>query len=91
MLLYSRQYAIVQYRHYALEYCLAYKEFDHLKRSVFISNALICTHSQFNVLSGGLTECLVESWHLGVTTAGSLHTRTLLSIPCIVDHLSIKH
>ena len=36
----------------------------------------------FNVLSGGLTECQsVEPRHVGVSTAGSLHTRTLLSIP----------
>ena len=58
---------------------LAYKEFDQLNRSVFILS--IATHSQFNLLSGGLTECLSEPWHVGVSTAGSLHTRTLLSIP----------
>ena len=60
---------------------LAYKQFNHLKRSVFVVNTMISTHSQFNVLSGGLTECLVEPWHVGVSTAGSLLTRTLLSIP----------
>ena len=35
---------------------------------------------QFNVLSGGLTECPDEPRHVGVITAGSL-TTTLLPIP----------
>ena len=60
---------------------LAYKQFDHLKRNIFLVNIHISTQSQFNVLSGGLTECLVEPRHVGVSTAGSLLTRTLLSIP----------
>ena len=60
---------------------LAYMQFNHFKKSVFIVYAIVSTHSQFNVLGGGLTECLVEPWHVGVSTAGSLLTRTLLSIP----------
>ena len=39
------------------------------------------THPQFNVLSGGLIECLEEPWHVGVCAAGSLTTTTLLPIP----------
>ena len=34
-----------------------------------------------NILSGGLTECLGEPRHVGVSTAGSLHTITVLPIP----------
>ena len=41
----------------------------------------ISTQSQLNILSGGLTECLDEPRHVGVSTAGSLHTITLLPIP----------
>ena len=49
-----------------------YKKFNDLKKSIFISsNRLISTHSQFNVFSGGLTECLVEPWHVGMSTVKS--------------------
>ena len=58
------------------------KQFDHLKGSVLIIQWIfISTHPQFNVLSGGLTECLEEPRHVGVSTAGSLLTNTLLPIP----------
>ena len=59
-----------------------YIQFNHLQRSVLVINVLITTVPHFNVLSGVLTECLVEPWQVGVrSTAGSLYTNTLLSIP----------
>ena len=42
---------------------------------------MVFAHSQFNVLSGGLIECLDEPWHVGVCAAGSPTPTTLLSIP----------
>ena len=39
------------------------------------------TQPQFNVLSGGLIECLEEPWHVGVCAAGSLLGTTMLPIP----------
>ena len=51
---------------------LVHKQFNHLQTSVLIVNTIITTHPQFNVLSGGLIQCLEEPWHVGVSTAGSL-------------------
>ena len=53
------------------------------------STAVEFPHRQFHdrytasaeYLSGCLTECLGEPRHVGVSTAGSLHTNTLLPIP----------
>ena len=54
------------------------EEFNFLQQCILIGNIDYSTRSQFNVLSGGLTECLVEPRHVGVSTAGSLLTRALL-------------
>ena len=44
-------------------------------------NGVKLAHPQFNVLSGGLAECLDEPRHVGVCAAESFTTATLLSIP----------
>ena len=61
---------------------LVHKQYSHFNENVLITNGSICTHPQFNVLSGGLIECLDEPQHVGVCVTGSLLcTNTLLSIP----------
>ena len=62
-----------------------------MQESVLISYILITTHPQFNVLSGSLIECLEEPRHVGVNTAGSLWTNTLLPIPQGVVGVEVKH
>ena len=49
---------------------------------------VVFTHPQFNVLSGGLIECLDKPRHVGVCAAGSLTTTTLLSIPQWVSEIN---
>ena len=60
-------------------------QFNHLQRNVLVSYRTITTLPQrphFNVLSGVLTECLVEPWQVGVgSTARRLLVNTVLSIP----------
>ena len=60
------------------------KQFNEIQWSVTCEQRAIhtnLTQSQFNVLSGGLIECLDEPRHVGVCAAGSPTTTTLLSIP----------
>ena len=46
-----------------------------------MATIILCAGPQFNVLSGGLVECLDEPWHVGVCAAGTFFTTTVLSIP----------
>ena len=55
------------------------KQFDEFQWIVTLM-VFVFTQPQFNVLSGGLIECLDEPRHVGVRAAGSLTTTTLLSI-----------
>ena len=51
---------------------LSYVQFYQIYWHIFISCwAIISTHPQLNILSGGLIECLDEPRHVGVSTAGS--------------------
>ena len=60
-----------------LSYIKLNQEYGNSTGTAFIC----CACTQFNVLSGGFTECLDEPRHVGVCAAGSLQTTTLLSIP----------
>ena len=59
-----------------------YKKFNQRKWIIFITcRALITTHPNFNIISGGLTECFSEPRYVWVSAIYGLQTATLLTIP----------